>query len=223
MGSDIFTFRSVPAHPQVGWRTSRGALSKRAVFAWIMKASDLLHAPAKTMNELHVNIATAVATVATALFTGFTAYIMHKERTQRRTPEVKVRVDTSDAERGIFRVSLFFTPGGADFPIKAIRVKGCMVSQRFTHAQFGMPPLDSEPPSWRASVLVEKAIFSEPNSLAFKADKSIEPLAPVISFWIRPLKPIKLLRVYVNPPLFERLSLRSERIVKSVYLDGPIG
>ena len=176
-----------------------------------------------TMNELHVNVATAVATVATALFTGFTAYIMHKERTQRRTPDVKVRVDPPEADRDYFRVSLFFTPGRSDFPIKAIRVKGCKVSQRFTYAQIGLPPRDKEPPVWGTSVRVEKTIFSEPNSLTFKTDNSIGYLTPVISFWARPAKPIKLLRVYINPPLFERLSLRSERIVKSVYLDESIG
>jgi len=124
------------------------------VFERIMRVFHHIHIQTKTMNEIPINVATAIATAATALFTGFSAYIMHKERTHRRTPEVKVRIDPPESNRNYFRVSLFFTPGESDYPISSIRVKGCQVSQRFTFATFGMPPRDLESPMWQSEIRI---------------------------------------------------------------------
>ena len=163
----------------------------------------------------------SAATFATAIFTGITAYIMYKDRTQSRTPEIKVRADFPENDCGFFRVSLFFTPAASDYPIKEIKVQGCEVSEVFTYAPFGMPPADNEKPKWVKAVPVEMMIFSEINSRAIKDKETIAPLRPVIAFWVKPKKPLKRLRVAVYPPLLERLALRSEKIVKLVYLSQP--
>ena len=154
-----------------------------------------------------------ISTIATAVFTGITAYLMYAQKMLRQTPEIKLRFDDPSTTSNFYKLTLTFIPASEDYEIFKIGVSGCDVSETFTSAEFGLPPVDNEALVWRKFVYAPKIIPSEENAVAYKKNGEFAPFRPAICFKINPRKPLKSLTVHVYPRLVDRLLFR-QRVIR---------
>ena len=56
-----------------------------------------------------------ISTIATAVFTGITAYLMYAQKMLRQTPEIKLRLDDPSPTSNFYKLTLTFIPASEDY------------------------------------------------------------------------------------------------------------